>query len=70
MAILTKTQKLLTLPELAQELNVKPSWIRSQVFKGTIPLLRLSSRTIRFDTVQIREWLEKNKQDQEKWRNL
>ncbi|MGD0397573.1 MAG: helix-turn-helix domain-containing protein [Syntrophobacteraceae bacterium] len=50
----------LTVDELAQELRVPASWVYSQTRRkgnDTIPCLRVGPKYIRFDPVEVREWL-------------
>lgn len=46
----------MTVSEVAEYLNVKQSWIRSQVFNGKIPYKKIG-RLIRFDRKSIDGWL-------------
>lgn len=50
-------EKLYDINELAKLLAVKPSWIRSQVFKKQIPYLKIGN-LIRFESKAIKAWLQ------------
>jgi len=50
----------LKIPELAQKLSVKESWIRNMVFKSQIPFLKLG-HFIRFCEDDINKWLDDKK---------
>ena len=51
--------KLLTVEEVAEFLNVKISWVRSAVFRREIPHVKVGN-LVRFRERDLREWLEKN----------
>lgn len=56
-------QKLLTINELAEKLNVPVSWIyaRTQInSEDSIPVIRVG-RLLRFNETEIEEWLEAQK---------
>lgn len=46
----------LTITDVAKRLNVKRSWVRSMVFKGEIPFLKIG-RHVRFDNTNIEKWI-------------
>lgn len=48
--------QLATLDEISQQLGVKRSWLRSQVFKKTIPFVKIG-RHVRFDPMAIERWI-------------
>jgi excisionase family DNA binding protein len=48
---------LLTIPQLAEKINVKPRTIRSWVEKRTIHFIKLPGGDIRFDPEKIDSWL-------------
>jgi excisionase family DNA binding protein len=49
--------KLLTLKELCQLLNLKPASIYSLVYHQKIPVVKLSSRCLRFRLSDIQSWI-------------
>lgn len=49
-------EKLLTLNELHEVLNVKKSWIRYQIFKKNIPYKKIG-RLIRFSEKEVQVWI-------------
>lgn len=53
------TSPSLTVRDLCLLLNVKESWLRSQIFKRKIPYYKLG-RQIRFEKSKINEWLDSN----------
>lgn len=50
--------KLLTIEELADFLQIKKSFIRSLVFQRKIPFIKIG-RLIRFDMNEIIQWIKK-----------
>lgn len=52
--------QLLTPKQAAELLNVKPSWIKSMVFRGQIPFLKLGKH-VRFCPKAIEKWVEERK---------
>jgi excisionase family DNA binding protein len=58
--------ELLTIAELSNLLNVKPSWLRSMVFKKQIPFLKIGKH-IRFSKAEIQKWIEERKIQEEAW---
>jgi excisionase family DNA binding protein len=52
-------EKLLTVEEAAEFVGFRPSTIRKWVRIGFIPYLKIGKRSIRFDPVELREWLKK-----------
>jgi len=55
-------EKLLTVEEIAEYLNLKPSTIYQWTHQGFIPYIKLGSR-VRFRTTQIEKWLEEKSKD-------
>jgi excisionase family DNA binding protein len=58
-------QDLLTVPELADELKVKPSWVYGETRKtglGTIPRLKVG-KYLRFNLDAVLEWLRKRQDE-------
>ena len=53
------TAKLLDIREVAELLNVKPSWVRSAIFKRKIPYLKVG-KLVRFNEIEIKNWLDGN----------
>jgi len=51
--------KLLTVNQLAEKLQVSSVWIYQKVSKGEIPVIRLG-RVIRFSEEAVNRWLEEN----------
>lgn len=51
-------ERLLTIPELAERLQVKPRTIYQWVHEGYIPVLKLGA-LVRFSPARIGEWLRK-----------
>lgn len=49
-------KQLLTISELAQELKVKRSWVRSMIYKKRIPFLKIG-RHVRFDKSNVEKWI-------------
>ncbi len=47
------SQDLLTVVELADRLQVRPSTIRSWTRSGRLPVLRLSPKVVRYDLEQV-----------------
>lgn len=58
-------QKLLTIDEAADFLNVKVSRLRSAIFKGDIPYIKLG-RLVRFDPKDLIKWIDELKGKTEK----
>lgn len=50
---------LMTVDELSQLLKVKKSWIYRCSHEGRLPVVRISSRCIRFKRSEIDRWLRK-----------
>lgn len=50
-------QHILTFKEVVNILAVKPSWLRSQIFKKQIPYYKLNG-IIRFNQIDLMKWLE------------
>ena len=50
---------LMTVDELSQLLKVKKSWIYPCSHEGRLPVVRISSRCIRFKRSDIERWLRK-----------
>ena len=50
----------LTIVELAKILGMKPSWVRSRIFKKQIPHLKISGQ-IRFEAEEIQAWVDQQK---------
>jgi len=48
---------LITIKELSKLLDVKPSWIKSMVFKKQIPFIKLGKKHIRFSRQAIQKWV-------------
>jgi len=53
--------RLVTVRELAKFLNCSEGTIRNWVWKLEIPVIRLSSRMVRFDLQQVLRWLSERK---------
>lgn len=53
-------KKYLSVSELSQLISVKESWLRSQVFHGRIPYIKIGA-LVRFDIDDVAQWIEKNK---------
>jgi len=51
--------KLLTFNEACEYLRVKESWLRTQIFKKTIPYVKLN-HLIRFNIDDLNQWLSQN----------
>lgn len=51
--------ELMTVDELSQLLKVKKSWIYRCSHEGRLPVVRISSRCIRFKRSEIDRWLRK-----------
>jgi len=64
--MITEQKKLLTIHELAELLAVTRSWVRSQIFKRTIPFIKVGA-LIRFDFHEIQKWIEDKKIKEESW---
>ncbi len=56
--------KLVTYRELAEYLNIPIGTLYAWVCQGTIPHIRISSRTVRFDLAQIDAWLRDRQEGQ------
>ena len=52
-------QTLLTTKETARLLNVKMSWLRSAIFRKTIPYVKVGG-LVRFRQRDLAKWIEKN----------
>ena len=50
-------KELVNITKLASTLNVKESWIRSQVFRKSIPHYKVGG-LLRFDLSEIYEWID------------
>ncbi len=51
---------MLTIKQLALQLNVKESWLRSQIFRRKIVYHKLGSQ-VRFDELEINKWIQNTK---------
>jgi predicted DNA-binding transcriptional regulator AlpA len=59
-------ENLLTVPELADALKVKPSWVYGETRKtgkGSIPRLRVG-KYLRFSLVEVLNWLREQQQQE------
>ena len=56
-------EKLMTIAETSRILNVKESWVRSAVFKKTIPFIKVGHH-VRFDERELRDWIGRNRSGQ------
>lgn len=66
-----QTPKLMNTAEAAKFLSLKPSMIRSMVFKKEIPTLKIG-RLVMFDRADLLKWLDSKrtwKKDSSGWRN-
>lgn len=54
-------KKLLNFNETCELLNIKPTHLRSLVFKNEIPYLKVG-RLLRFDYLELQAWLDFKKQ--------
>jgi excisionase family DNA binding protein len=54
---LKQETKLININELARLWGVKESWIRSQIFKKSIPYYKVQG-LIRFNTSEVNSWIE------------
>jgi len=52
------SERLISIPEAAQLLNVTRSALYAMVERGEVPHVRMGQRRIRFDLVDLRQWLE------------
>ena len=52
-------QGLMTIDDAAKVLGVKKSWIRSAIFKKSIPYVKLGN-LVRFREKDLKEWIQKN----------
>lgn len=52
-------KELINITKLAGTLNVKESWIRSQVFRKSIPHYKVGG-LLRFDLSEIYDWIDGN----------
>ncbi len=50
-------EKLMTVKEVSELLNLKPSTIRKWVHTGFIPHVKLGKRSVRFQASIIEEWV-------------
>lgn len=48
--------KLLSIKEISTYLSVKESWVRSQIFQGKMPFIKIG-HLIRFKVSEIEEWI-------------
>lgn len=55
----TTQKNYLTVEELAVELGVKTSWVRSMVFKKRIPYIKIG-RLVRFKLKDLEEFIQNN----------
>jgi len=53
------SEDLLTVDELCVLLKVKKSWVYRSSHEGRLPVVRISSRCIRFRRTEIDRWLRK-----------
>lgn len=53
---------LLKIPQVAKKLGVTTSWIRSSIFKGSIPYYKIG-RLVRFKTSELDAWIESTKKE-------
>lgn len=59
-------KQILTLRELCELMNVKPSWLKSMVFRKKIPFIKLGKH-IRFEKDEVQKWIEEKKVQEESW---
>ena len=59
------SEKLMTIKEVSEFLNVKESWVRSAIFRKNIPFVKIGHH-VRFRQQDLLEWVEKNKSTQTK----
>jgi excisionase family DNA binding protein len=62
MSSATTGSRLLTYKDVADRLCVSPHTVRYWVKNGTLPSVRLSSRTVRIDAATLERHLERQKQ--------
>ena len=55
-----ENEKLMTISELAEFLNVKVSWVRATVFKREIPFVKVGHH-VRFTKDDILLWMKTNR---------
>ena len=55
-----KIKRLATIPEVAEMLNVKLSWVRKAIFKKEIPYIKVGNQ-IRFRNEDLKKWVEGNR---------
>ncbi|MCY4643196.1 MAG: helix-turn-helix domain-containing protein [Bacteriovoracales bacterium] len=53
-------EKLITIAQTSRILNVKESWVRSAVFKKTIPFIKIGHH-VRFDEGELMDWIGRNR---------
>ena len=53
--------RLMTISDLCEYLNCKPSYVYRLTYERKIPHIKLGRRTLRFDPRQINEWLADNR---------
>ncbi len=59
-------EQLLTLREIAEQLNVKESWVKGMIFKGQIPFIKVGKH-VRFSPRVIEKWIEERKIQEDSW---
>jgi excisionase family DNA binding protein len=59
-------EKLLTLNEMAEQLNVKQSWLKAMIFRNEIPFIKIGKH-IRFSPKEIQKWIEDRKIQEDSW---
>ena len=59
-------EKLLTLKEIAEQLNVKESWLKAMIFRNEIPYIKIGKH-IRFGQSEIQKWVEERKIQEGSW---
>ena len=60
MSLYHQGKKLVTIKEVSEMLNVRPSWIRSAIFKKEIPYIKIGNH-VRFEEADLLEWIERSK---------
>ena len=59
-------EQLLTFQKAAELLDVKPSWLKSMVFKKQIPFIKVGKH-IRFCPKEIQNWIAERKVQEDSW---
>jgi len=61
------TKEFLSINELAEHLNMSVPWVKSQIFRKTIPYVKMG-RLVMFEIKAIEKWIEERRVQEESWK--